>query len=84
MSALYGCPHLTVSFASLKTKFNPVIIRHMAVSIQLSAVNNIFKATILKATQEIVEYCLQYRRKSYRKPFNFQTDYKVRIFLMHI
>ena len=48
----------------------------MAVSIQLSAVNNIFKATILKATQEIVEYCLQYRRKSYRKPFNFQTDYK--------
>ena len=43
----------------------------MAVSIQLSTVNNIFKATVLKATQEIVEYCLEYRRKTYVKPCNF-------------
>ena len=37
----------------------------MAVSIQLSIVNNIFKATVLKARQEIVEYYLEYRRKTY-------------------
>ena len=43
----------------------------MAVSIQLSTVNFIFKATVLKATQEIVEYYLEYRRKTYIKPFNF-------------
>ena len=42
----------------------------MAISIQLSAVNNIFKATVLKATQ-IVEYYLKYRRKTYIKPCNF-------------
>ena len=55
----------------IQTKFNPVIIRHMAVSIQLSTVNNIFKATILKETQEILEYYLEYRRKTYIKPCNF-------------
>ena len=43
----------------------------MAVSIQLSTVNNIFKATILKETQEILEYYLEYRRKTYIKPCNF-------------
>ena len=37
-SALYGCPHLTVPFTALKIEFNPVIIRYMAVSIQLSTV----------------------------------------------
>ena len=41
----------------------------MAVSIQLSAVKNIFKATVLKATQ-IVDY-LKYRRKTYIKPCDF-------------
>ena len=35
----------------------------MAVSIQLSTVNNIFKATVLKATQEIVEYILNIEEK---------------------
>ena len=43
----------------------------MAVSIQLSTVNNIFKATVLKAAQEIVEYYLEYRSKTYRKTCNF-------------
>ena len=43
----------------------------MAESIQHSTVNNIFKATVLKATQEIVEYYLEYRRKTYLKPSNF-------------
>ena len=37
----------------------------MAVSIQLSTVNNVFKATVSKATQDIVEYYLEYRRKTY-------------------
>ena len=37
----------------------------MAVSIQLSIVNNIFKATVLITRQEIVEYYLEYRRKTY-------------------
>ena len=64
MSARYGRPHLTVSFTSLKIGFNPIIIRHMVVSIQLSTVNNNFKANVLKATQEIVEYYLEYRRKT--------------------
>ena len=35
----------------------------MAVSIQLSTVNNIFKATVLKATHEIVEYILNIEEK---------------------
>ena len=47
------------------------MIRNMAVSIQLSTVKSIFKATVLKATQEIEEYYLEYRRKAYIKPFNF-------------
>ena len=80
MDNFNGRLHLTVSFTSLKKEFNPVIIRHMAVSIQLSSVNNIFKATLLKATQEIVEYYLEYKKKTYIKPFNFRP----RIFLMHI
>ena len=42
----------------------------MAVSIQLSYVNNIFKATVLKE-EEIVEYYHEYRRKTYIKPCNF-------------
>ena len=62
----WGRPHLTFSFTSLKIEFNFVIVRHMAVSIQLSYVNNIFKATVLKATQEIVEYYHEYRRKTYK------------------
>ena len=36
----------------------------MAVSMQLSTVNNIFKATVLKATQEFVECYPEYRRKT--------------------
>ena len=36
----------------------------MTVNMQLSTVNNIFNATVLKATQEIVEYYLEYRRKT--------------------
>ena len=36
----------------------------MTVNMQLSTINNIFKATVLKATQEIVEYYLEYRRKT--------------------
>ena len=60
-----------VSFISWKIEFNPVIIRHMTVSIQLSTVINIFKSTVLKATQEIVEYYLEYRRENYIKPCNF-------------
>ena len=43
----------------------------MAVNIQLSTVNNVFKATVLKATQDIVEYYLEYRRKTYIKLCNF-------------
>ena len=43
----------------------------MAVSIQLSTVNNIFKGTVLKGTQEIVEYYLEYRRKTYIKPCHY-------------
>ena len=43
----------------------------MAVSIKRSTVNNIFKATILIATQKIVEYYLEYRRKNYTKPCDF-------------
>ena len=43
----------------------------MTVNMQLSTVNNIFKATVLKATQEIVEYYLEYRRETYIKPCNF-------------
>ena len=43
----------------------------MAVNIQLSTVNNIFIATVLKATQEIVEYYLEYGIKTYIKPCNF-------------
>ena len=43
----------------------------MTVSIQLSTVINIFKSTVLKATQEIVEYYLEYRRETYIKPCNF-------------
>ena len=31
---------------------------------QLSTVNDIFKATFLKATQEIAEYYLEYRKKN--------------------
>ena len=73
MSALYGRPHLTVSFTSLKIEFNPIIIRHT--SMQLSTVNNIFKTTVLKATQEIVEYYLEYERKTYIKPCNFKNNY---------
>ena len=42
----------------------------MAVSIQLSTVNNIFKASILKAMQKTAEYYLEYRRKTYIKPCN--------------
>ena len=38
----------------------------MTVSMQLSTVNNIFKATVLKATQEIREYYLESRRKTYK------------------
>ena len=68
-STLYGRPHLTVSFTSLKIEFNPIIIGHM--SMQLSTVNNIFKTTVLKATQEIVEYYLEYERKTYIKPCDF-------------
>ena len=68
---LYARPHLTVSNVSLKIEFNSVIIRHIAVSIPLSSVNNIFKATVLKATQEIEEYYLEYRRKTYIKSCNF-------------
>ena len=71
MSTLYGRPLLTVLFTSLKIEFNPIITRHMAVSIQLSTMNNIFKAAVLKPTQEIVEYYLEYRRKTYIKPCNF-------------
>ena len=37
----------------------------MTVSMQLSAANNIFKATVLKVTQEIKEYYLESRRKTY-------------------
>ena len=70
MLALDGHPHITVSFTALKVEFIAVIIRHMAVSIQLSTVNNIFKAVILKATQEIVEYYLEYRRKTFIRPYN--------------
>ena len=47
----------------------------MAVSIQLSTVNNIFKATVLKARQKIVKYYLECRR-TYIKFYNFQNDYK--------
>ena len=43
----------------------------MAVSIELSTGNNISKATVLKAIEEIVEYYLEYRRKAYIKPCNF-------------
>ena len=43
----------------------------MTVSIQLSTVINILKSTVLKATQEIVEYYLEYRRETYIKPCNF-------------
>ena len=43
----------------------------MAVRIELSTGNNISKATVLKATQEIVEYYIEYRRKTYIKPCNF-------------
>ena len=43
----------------------------MAVSMQLSTVNNIFKTTVSRATQKIVEYYLEYRRKTYIKPCNF-------------
>ena len=71
MSAFNERPHLTVSFTSLKLEFNPIIIRHMAVSIQLSTENNIFKATVLKARQEIVKYYLEYRRKTLIKPCSF-------------
>ena len=66
---LWG-PQLTVSFTSLKLEFNPIIIRHKVVSIQLSTVNNIFKATVLQATQEIVKYYLEYRKKTYIKAGN--------------
>ena len=72
-SALYGRPNLTVLFTSLKIQFNPIIIRYVAVSIQLSTLNNILKATVLKATQEIVEYYIRrktvetYRRKIHIK-----------------
>ena len=38
---------------------------------QLSTVNNVFKTTVLKATQEIVEYYLEYERKTYIKPCDF-------------
>ena len=49
----------------------------MAVSIQFTTVNNIFKATVLKPTQEIVEYYLEYKKKkTYIKPCNFKNDYK--------
>ena len=37
----------------------------MTVSMQLSAANNIFKATVLKVAQEIREYYLESRRKTY-------------------
>ena len=70
-SATHGHPHLPLSFTSLKKEFNSVIIRQMAASIQLSTVNNIFKATALKATQEIVKFYLEYRRKTYIRPCNF-------------
>ena len=60
-----------VSFVSWKIEFNPILIRHMTVSIQLSTVINIFKPTVLKATQEIVEYYLEYRRETSIKPCNF-------------
>ena len=72
-SALYARPHLTVSKTTLKIEFNLVVIRHMAVSMQLSTVNNIFESntTFLKATQQIVEYYLEYRRKTYIKSSNF-------------
>ena len=43
----------------------------MSVRMQHSTVNNLFKATVLKVTQEIVEICLEYRRKAYIKPCNF-------------
>ena len=56
--------NFTVSLTSLKIEFDPVIIKHMAVSMQLSTVNNIFKATVLKATQEFVECYPEYRRKT--------------------
>ena len=39
--------HLTVLFLSFKIKFNPLVIRHMAGSIQLLIVNNILKANFL-------------------------------------
>ena len=71
MSTLYRRPHFTVSFTSLKIEFNPIVIWHMAVSIKLSTVDSIFKETVYKATQEIVEYNLEYRRKSYIKPCTF-------------
>ena len=43
----------------------------MAVSIQLSTVNKVFKSAVLKATQDIVEYYLEYKRKTSIKPCNF-------------
>ena len=39
--------HFTYSFISFKIKFNPLTIRHMSVSKQLSSTSNIFKKTAL-------------------------------------
>ena len=43
----------------------------MVVSTQLSTVNNVFKSTVLKATQDIVAYYLEYKIKTFVKPCNF-------------
>ena len=60
---LWTSTYLSVSINSLKIKFKSVRIRHMTVSMQLSAVNNIFKA-VLKVIQEIRKFYLESRRKT--------------------
>ena len=54
----------------------------MAVSIKRSTVNNIFKATILIATQKIVEYYLEYRRKNIQNPAIFKTIINTKLVLL--
>ena len=62
---------LNCFFTSLKIEFNHVIINHMAVTMQLSTVSNIFEITALKAKKEVVENYLEYRTKTHIKPCNF-------------
>ena len=52
----------------------------MTVSIQLSTVNNIFKATVSKETQEIREYYLESRRK--KNPAIFKTIINTKLVLL--